>query len=82
MPIVEAWYIDANLRGMGHGAQVIRTAERWAIENSYNELASDTELANTDSIAAHRALGFREVDRIVCFIKDLDQINPASVNSD
>ena len=31
----------------------------------------DTELMNDRSAAAHRALGFAEVERIVCFRKSL-----------
>ena len=44
-------------------------AEEWAINNGFNELASDAELENLSSLAAHKALGFQEVERIVCFIK-------------
>ena len=46
-------------------------AERWARALGYSELASDAEIDNTVSIAAHRALGFEETDRIVCFLKKL-----------
>jgi aminoglycoside 6'-N-acetyltransferase I len=46
-------------------------AERWAGALGYSELASDAEIDNTVSISAHRALGFDETDRIVCFLKKL-----------
>ena len=71
VPYVEGWYIDRDLRGKGYGKQLIEIAEKWAKENSFDELASDAELRNLDSIAAHKALGFKEVDRIVCFVKKL-----------
>ena len=71
VPYVEGWYVDIDLRGCGHGEQLIKAAEMWAIENGFGELASDAELENSDSIAAHKALGFEEVERIVCFIKKL-----------
>lgn len=71
VPYVEGWYIDADIRGIGYGKQLIKTAEKWAIENGFDELASDAELENSGSIAAHKALGFKEVERIVCFIKKL-----------
>ena len=71
VPYVEGWYIDPDLRGKGYGKQLIEVAEKWAKENRFDELASDTELGNSDSIAAHKALGFKEVDRIICFIKKL-----------
>jgi aminoglycoside 6'-N-acetyltransferase I len=68
---VEGWYVDGDLRGGGYGRQLIQAAERWAIEHGFDELASDAELGNMDSIAAHQAVGFEEVERLVCFIKKL-----------
>ena len=71
VPYVEGWYVDEDLRGRGYGRELMRAAETWAMDNGYAELASDALLQNADSIAAHRALGFEEVERIVCFIKKL-----------
>ena len=71
VPYVEGWYIDRDLRGKGYGKQLIEVAAKWAKENSFYELASDGELRNLDSIAAHKAFGFEEVARIVCFVKKL-----------
>jgi aminoglycoside 6'-N-acetyltransferase I len=68
---VEGWYIDLDLRGRGYGKQLINAAEGWTINRGFDILASDADLENADSIAAHKALGFEEVDRIVCFIKKL-----------
>ena len=36
-----------------------------------NEIASDSEIDNIDSIKAHNALGFKEVERSVCFLKKI-----------
>lgn len=71
VPYVEGWYIDRDLRNNGYGKQLMAMAEKWAIKNGFEELASDTELKNLNGIAAHQALNFQEVDRIVCFIKKL-----------
>lgn len=71
VPYIEGWYIDLDLRGCGYGKKLIQIAENWAIENGFHELASDAEIENLVSIAAHKALGFEEVDRIVCLIKKL-----------
>lgn len=35
------------------------------------EFASDCELSNEDSLLFHRNIGFEEVNRIICFKKDL-----------
>ena len=71
IPYVEGWYIDPDLRGMGYGKKLMLAAETWAKEHQFDELASDAEIDNAGSIAAHKALGFMEVDRIVCFLKKL-----------
>jgi len=71
VPYLEAWYIDCDLRNSGLGRQLIERAEDWAKEQGCYELASDTELGNAESIAAHKALGFEETERIVCFLRKL-----------
>lgn len=71
VPYVEGWYVDADLRGKGHGKQLMAAAEKWAKQQGCIELASDAELENSASIAAHKALGFEETERIVCFLKKL-----------
>lgn len=72
VPYVEGWYVDEDLRGGGIGKELMLAAEKWALEKGFVELASDTGVTNTRSIEAHKALGFKETVRIVCFIKKLD----------
>ncbi|MCU7845660.1 MAG: GNAT family N-acetyltransferase [Candidatus Thiodiazotropha sp. (ex Monitilora ramsayi)] len=71
LPYVEAWFVRADYRGRGYGKALMRHAEKWAIERGYQELASDTEIENTKSIAIHKQLGFIETERVVCFLKKL-----------
>ena len=71
VPYIEAWFVAREFRAQGIGSQLISSAERWALENGYSEIASDTELENHHSIAMHTHLGFRETERIVCFLKTL-----------
>lgn len=71
VPYVEGWYVDANFRGQGVGAALMAQSETWARAQGCRELASDATLDNAASIAAHRALGFQEVERVVCFLKKL-----------
>ena len=61
----------ADLRGSGVGRALIAAAEQWARDRQYTELASDALLDNTGSYAAHRALGFEEVERAIHFRKAL-----------
>lgn len=71
VPYVEGWFVDDDLRGQGHGRRLTEAAQMWAVRQGFDELASDAEATNAASIAAHTALGFRETDRIVCFLKRL-----------
>ena len=68
---IEGWYVDADLRGQGIGAALVRAAEAWAREQGLTEMASDTWLDNEGSIRAHRKLGYEEVERAVHFAKKL-----------
>ncbi len=71
VPYVEGWYIDPDLRRKGLGRKLMKKAEEWSLEKNFNELGSDVELDNQRSIIAHNSLGFKEVERIVCFLKKL-----------
>jgi aminoglycoside 6'-N-acetyltransferase I len=71
VPYVEGWMVAAQHRGRGVGRALMARAERWARDGGFDELASDAEIANERSIAAHKRLGFAEQDRIVCFLKRL-----------
>ena len=70
-PYIESWYVDDDLRGTGIGRALMDAAERWARDRGFTELASDALLDNSLSHAAHTALGFEEVERIVVFRKPL-----------
>lgn len=68
---LEGWFVEAPVRRTGVGAALVRAAEAWGRAQRCTELASDTGIDNHDAAAAHRSLGFAEVDRIVCFRKEL-----------
>jgi aminoglycoside 6'-N-acetyltransferase I len=68
---LEAWYIDPDLRRRRLGARLVAAVEDWALRRGHRELASDAVLDNEISHAAHRALGFDETERIVCYRKPL-----------
>lgn len=78
VPYVEAWLVDEDLRNQGWGRSLMQAAEKWASARGYEQLASDTTPDNEKSITAHKALGFKEVERVVCFLKDLDAHNDHS----
>ncbi len=74
---LEGWFVDEDLRGSGWGRELVRAAEAWAVERGMIELASDAEMENEASIAAHAALGFRETFRVVQFLKPLRRTRAA-----
>jgi aminoglycoside 6'-N-acetyltransferase I len=50
----------------------VKRAEDWGKQMGCTEIASDAEVGNLDSLAFHKRLGFREVNRVVCFVRDIN----------
>jgi len=73
---IEAWYVDPDARRKGYGRALLDTAEEWARDRGYREMASDAQLGNEISYAAHRQAGYEEVDRVVQFRKALQNRAP------
>ena len=69
---IEGWYVDEDSRRRKLGRRLVQAAETWARRQGLKEIASDTQIANALSIHAHTALGYEEVERLVCFRKALD----------
>ena len=70
---IEGWFVAPEFRKRGVGAALVAAAEGWARSRGCTEIASDTPIENAVSIAAHKALRYREVERVVCFVKELDR---------
>ena len=71
VPYIEGWFVAAQARRLGVGRALVRAAEDWARAQGASEIASDILIENQVSEAAHKALGFEEVDRMVSFRKSL-----------
>jgi aminoglycoside 6'-N-acetyltransferase I len=71
VPFIEGWYVEPRLQRRGIGQALIDAAEVWARGAGHHEIASDAEIENADGIAAHVALGYEEVERVVCFRRSL-----------
>ena len=63
----EGWYVKPAYRRSGVGRSLIEGGVAWARARGCTEFASDALIDNDLSHAAHKALGFEEVCRIVCF---------------
>jgi aminoglycoside 6'-N-acetyltransferase I len=68
---LEGIYVLPDYRCRGVARQLVETAQTWARDRGCTEFASDALLENTDSHRMHAALGFAEVERVVCFRKSL-----------
>jgi aminoglycoside 6'-N-acetyltransferase I len=71
VPFIEGWYVDVGARMKGAGRALVQAAEHWALIRNFTEIASDTQATNGQSQAAHAALGYEEVERLVTFRKPL-----------
>ena len=68
---LEGWYVEPEFRKQGVGRALVATAETWAREKGCTEMASDAEIGNDRSLAAHLSLGYSETSRLVHLRKDL-----------
>ena len=68
---LEGIFVEESFRRRGIAGKLLAACEDWAGEQGCREFASDCELDNAQSQFFHEALGFREANRIVCFVKAL-----------
>jgi aminoglycoside 6'-N-acetyltransferase I len=68
---LEGWFVEPELRKSGIGRELVKHAEAWAREKGCTEMASDAELGNDMSLAAHLSLGYNETSRLVHLRKEL-----------
>lgn len=70
---LEGIWVDSDRRRDSVGVALVDVALAWAQEYGFQDSASDCALDNDVSYAFHRALGFAEVDRIVCFKRSVTE---------
>ena len=68
---LEAIYVEEKHRLLGYAKDLVNRCEEWGREQGAKEFASDCILTNTASYKFHIAIGFKEVNRIICFKKDI-----------
>jgi aminoglycoside 6'-N-acetyltransferase I len=70
---LEGIYVMPEHRRHGIASRLVRAVEDWACDAGCTEFASDADIANRESHALHRALGFSETQRVVYFHKLLKE---------
>lgn len=68
---LEGWYVEPEFRRSGVGGRLVAAAEAWARQNGCVEMASDSEVGNEVSLAAHLKLGYTETSRLVHLRKEI-----------
>lgn len=68
---LEGIFVKEGYRNRGYARELLAACEKWAKDMGCREFASDCELSNTDSLKFHTAMGFDEVNRIICFKKNI-----------
>jgi aminoglycoside 6'-N-acetyltransferase I len=58
VPFIEGWFVESSHRRYGVGRFLVNAAEQWAAARGFGEIASDTQIENTGSIAAHLRLRY------------------------
>jgi len=74
---LEGLCVSPQIRRTGVARRLLEAVRSWALAQGCTELASDTQLENTDSQAVHARLGFIETERVVYFNMVLRQPNTA-----
>ncbi|MDH8677488.1 GNAT family N-acetyltransferase [Fusibacter bizertensis] len=70
---IEGIYVIPEFRRKNVSKDLVTQAQIWAIQKGCTQMASDIEDDNQQSQAFHQALGFREVNRLICYIKDIKE---------
>ena len=68
---LEGIFIKEGYRNKGYAKELLNECEAWAKNIGCKEFASDCEIDNITSFEFHKAMGFTEANRIICFAKKL-----------
>lgn len=68
---LEGIFVEESYRKQGCAKQLLDCCEQWAKKKACTEFASDCELDNEVSRQFHLGSGFREANRIICFVKKI-----------
>lgn len=69
---VEGIYVKPEYRNRSIARELVRAGELWSSNRGCKEMGSDALIDNMISYDFHKKVGFDEVERVVCFIKDIN----------
>ena len=68
---LEGVFVKEEYRNKGFAKELLFACEQWAKGKGCSEFASDCELTNINSLIFHLSMGFDEVNRLICFKKEI-----------
>jgi len=68
---VEGIYVKPEFRKKGIAKALVKIGEMWAKSLGCKEMGSDVLIENKDSADFHKKIGFKDVETVICFIKDI-----------
>lgn len=74
---LEAIYVESDYRKSTIATLLYKECEKWASTKSCTEMGSDTWLDNPGAQKFHEKLGFKEEDKLIHYIKQIDSENRA-----
>ncbi len=69
---VEGIYVKPEYRNRSIARELVRAGELWASDRGCKQMGSDILIDNNTSYDFHKKVGFEEVERVICFIKDIN----------
>lgn len=69
---IEGIFVKKAYRNRGIAKALVRSGEQWAKSKGCKQMGSDVEFHNNSSYEFHKKIGYTEVNRIICFLRDID----------
>lgn len=66
---IESIYVEQEFRGKNIARSLVAFVNNIAKQQNISEIASDCKIENVISEAFHKACGFKEQERVICFTK-------------
>jgi aminoglycoside 6'-N-acetyltransferase I len=69
---IEGIYVKPEYRKKGISKKLIEKGESWLKTKGCSQIGSDIEQSNITSYHFHKSVGFKEVNRLIAFIKNIE----------
>lgn len=70
---LEGIYVEEAYRNKGIAKKLVNEGQLWSKSLGAREMGSDVLIDNEDSMKFHEKIGFKEVERVVCYIREIKE---------